>query len=62
VEWLKTKVIPIITVATETISKPFRIYPSNTEGKHKIKELLKNSHIGHCTHFSENTYRRAHNI
>jgi len=39
VEWLKTKVIPIITGATGTISKPFRKYPSNTEGKNKIKEL-----------------------
>jgi hypothetical protein len=36
---IKTKVIPAITGATETISKSFRKYLSNITGKHKIKEL-----------------------
>jgi hypothetical protein len=35
----KIEVIPITTGETGTISESFRKYPSNTEGKHKIKEL-----------------------
>jgi hypothetical protein len=31
-------VIPVITEATGTISKPFRKYPSNMPRKHKIKQ------------------------
>jgi len=38
---VKTKVIPLITGATGTISESFRQYLSNTPGKHKIKELQK---------------------
>ena len=52
---VKTKVIPVITEATRTISKSFRKYVSNIPGKHEVKELQKNSHIGHCTHTSEST-------
>jgi hypothetical protein len=33
---VKTKVIPVITVATGTISKSYRIYLSNIAGKHEI--------------------------
>jgi hypothetical protein len=36
---VKTNVISVITGATGTISKSFRIYLSNIPGKHKIKEL-----------------------
>jgi len=35
--WIvKTKVIPVITGATGTVSKSFRKYLSNTLGKHEI--------------------------
>ena len=50
---IKTKVVPVIIGATGTISKSFRKYESNIPGKHEVKELQKNSHIGHCTHTSE---------
>jgi hypothetical protein len=36
---VKTKLIPVITGATETLSKSLRQYLSNTPGKHEIKEL-----------------------
>jgi len=36
---VKTKVIPVITGATGTISKSFRKYVSNTSGNHEVKEL-----------------------
>jgi len=36
---IKTKVIPVIIDATETISKSFTKYLSNIPGKHNIKEL-----------------------
>ena len=35
---VKTKVIPVITGATGTISKSFRKYVSNIPGKHEVKE------------------------
>ena len=53
---VKTKVIPVIIGATGTISKSFRKYVSNIPGKQEVKELQKNSHIGHCTHTSESIY------
>jgi len=28
---------------------------SNIPGKHEVKELTENSHIGHCTHTAEST-------
>jgi len=43
---VKTKVIPVITVATETISKSFRKYVSNVPGKHEVKELQKTAILG----------------
>ena len=52
---VKTKVIPVIIEATGTISKLFRKYVSNIPGKHEVKELTENSHIGHCTHTAEST-------
>jgi hypothetical protein len=50
---VKTKVILVTIGATGTISKSFIKYVSNTPGNHKVKELQKTSHIGHCTHTSE---------
>jgi hypothetical protein len=52
---VKTKVIPVITGTTGTISKSFRKYVSITPGKHEVKELQKTGHIGHCTHTAEST-------
>ena len=43
---VKTNVIPIIIGATETISKSFRKYLSNKQGKHKSKELQKKAILG----------------
>ena len=49
---VKTKVIPVITGTTGTISKSFRKYVSNIPGSQGTAE---NSHIGHCTHTAEST-------
>ena len=43
---VKTKVIPVIIGATETISKSFRKYVSNSPGNHEIKELQKTAILG----------------
>jgi len=43
---VKTKVIPIIIWATGTISKSFRKYVSNIQGKHEVKELQKTVILG----------------
>jgi hypothetical protein len=43
---VKTKVIPVIIGATETISKSFRKYVSNIPGNHKVKELQKTAIFG----------------
>jgi len=37
----QTKVIPVIIEVTGSISKSFRKYLSNIQGKHNIKELPK---------------------
>ena len=42
----KTTVIPVIIVATGTISKSFRKYMSNIPGKHEVKELQKTAILG----------------
>jgi hypothetical protein len=49
----KTKVIPVITGATGTISKSFRKYVSNILGNHEVKELQKSywalhTYFGKC--------------
>ena len=44
---VKTKVIPVITGATGTISKTFRKYVRNIPGNHKVKELQKTAIL--CT-------------
>ena len=43
---VKTKVIPVITGATGTISKSFRKYASNIPGKHEFKKLQKTAMLG----------------
>ena len=59
---LKAKLVPVIIGATGTISKSMRQYLSNIPGKHEIKELQKNSHIGHCTHTVESADVKVQNI
>ena len=49
---VKTRVIPVITGATGTISKSIRKHVNDILGNHGVKELQK-THIGHCTHTSE---------
>ena len=44
----KTKVIPVILGATGTISKSFRKYVSNIQGKHEVKELQKTAILGNA--------------
>jgi len=55
---VKAEIIPVIKGATGTISKSFRKYLSNIQGKYEIKEVQKkiNSCTGHYTH----TYSRKH--
>jgi hypothetical protein len=43
---VKTKVTPVITGATGTISKSFRKYLSSVPGKHDIKELQRTAVLG----------------
>jgi len=43
---VKTKVIPVITGATGTISKSLRKYVSNMPGNHEVKELQKTAILG----------------
>jgi hypothetical protein len=43
---VKTRVIPVIIGATETISKSFRKYMSNTPGNHEAGELQKTAILG----------------
>ena len=43
---VKTKVIPVTTGATGTISKSFRKYVSNIPGKYEVKELQKTTILG----------------
>ena len=47
---------------TGTISKLLRQHLSNITDKHEIKELQKNSHIGHCTHTAESANVKVQNI
>jgi len=43
---VKTKVIPLTTGVTGTISKSFRKYVSSIRGKHEVKELQKTAILG----------------
>jgi hypothetical protein len=42
----KTRVIPVITGATGTISKSFRKYVSTIPGNHEVRELQKMAILG----------------
>jgi hypothetical protein len=42
----KTRVIPLITGATGTISKSFRKYVSSIPGNHEVKELQTTAILG----------------
>jgi hypothetical protein len=59
---VKAKVIPVIRRATETISKALRRFLNSIAGKHEIKELQKNSRIGHCTRATESANVEVQNI
>jgi hypothetical protein len=59
---VKVEVIPVIIRVTRTISNSLRQYLSNIPGKHEIKEIELNSHIGHCTHTMESTNVKVQNI
>jgi hypothetical protein len=43
---VKTRVIPVITGATGTISKSFRKYVSNIPGNHEVRELHQTAILG----------------
>jgi hypothetical protein len=43
---IKTRVTPVITGATGTISKSFRKYVSNGPGNHEVRELWKAAILG----------------
>jgi hypothetical protein len=43
---VKTRVIPVITGATGTISKSFRKCVSNISGNHEVRELQKTAILG----------------
>jgi len=43
---VKTRVIPVITGATGTISKSFRKHMNNIPGHHDVKELQKTAILG----------------
>jgi hypothetical protein len=61
---VKAKVMPLIIVATGTISKSFRKYPNNIRGNHGkyYQGTTENSHIGHCTHTAESTDVKVQNF
>ena len=59
---VEAKVIPEIIWVNGTISKSLRPYLSNIPGKHEIKALQKNSHIGHCTYITESANVKVLNI
>jgi hypothetical protein len=61
---VKTKLIPIIVGATETISKSFRQYLCNREGNHEVKALQKTATLGtgHWAHTAESAGVKVRNI
>jgi len=50
---VKTKVIPVITGATGTVSKSFRKYVSYTPGKHKSRNSRKQPYWALHTYFGK---------
>jgi hypothetical protein len=59
---VKAKVMPVMRGVTGTITKSLRKCLRNIPGKHKIKELQKNSHNGHCTLTAESVNVKVQNI
>jgi hypothetical protein len=59
---VKAKVLPVIIGANGTLLKSLMQYLSNIPGNHEIKELQKNSHIGHCTCTAESADVKVQNI
>jgi hypothetical protein len=57
---VKAKVIPVIIVATGTISQPFRKYLCNITGKHEFKEVYKTAILG-IAHTAESADLKARN-
>jgi len=50
---VKRNVIPVIKVATGTISKSRKKIPRKNTGKARSKGTTENSHTGHCTYTSK---------
>jgi hypothetical protein len=50
---VKTKAIPVITAATETISKKFRIYLCSTLEKHESRNYRKQPYWAPHTHLGK---------
>jgi hypothetical protein len=59
---VKTKVIPVIIGATETIIKIIQKIPEQHIGKAQNQGTTGHSHIGHCTYTSERTNVKVQNI
>jgi len=59
---VKTKIIPVIRGATETISVSFRHYLSNIPGKHEIKKLQNKLHWALHSYCGKNTNAQVQNI
>jgi hypothetical protein len=59
---IQAKAKPLKVQTTRTISKSLGKYLSNIPEKQEIKELAKKNHIGHCTHTSESTNVKVHNL
>jgi hypothetical protein len=58
---VKTRVIPVITGVTGTISKAFRKYVSTIPGNHDVRELQKTAILGTPpTHTSESVDVKVH--
>jgi hypothetical protein len=56
---VKTKVMPVVTGATGTVSKSFRKYLNSIPGKHEVKEIQKTAIMG-TAQTSESTNVEAH--
>jgi hypothetical protein len=62
----KVEIVPTTTTTTTaTTTKPFGSHAENTLATYQEtqnKNTTENSHIGHCTHTSESTNVKVHNI
>ena len=59
---VKAKVIPVMTGATETISKSFRQYMSNILGKREIKTNKKQPYWALHTYFGKYQFKSNEHI